>query len=51
LSRDPGAGISILIDAARANRNLLYEDPGGRTIVATPIVSPQFAGAALSLRW
>jgi len=46
-----GAGIGIVIDAARAGRNLLYEAPGGATIVATPLVSPTRAGAALSVRW
>ena len=46
-----GAGIGIVIDAARSGRNLLYQTPRGRTIVATPLVSPTHAGAALSLRW
>ena len=46
-----GAGIGIVIDAARSGRNLIYETPGRRSIVATPLVSPTHAGAAVSVRW
>jgi hypothetical protein len=47
----PDSGWPGAIDAARSGRNLRYEAPGRRTIVATPRVSPTHAGAALSLRW
>jgi hypothetical protein len=47
-----GAGIGALVNAARADRHLIYEAPGPKSSIRVkPILLPQRQGIALSMRW
>jgi hypothetical protein len=47
-----GAGIGAIINAARADGNLVYQAPGKSSSVSlSPILSPRRQGIALTMRW